>query len=233
MLTVYLGYDSKEQAAYSAARDSLLRRASAEVRVIPLVCSRLQAQGLLTRPFDRRGGIYDFVSNAPCATEFAITRFFVPHLAQTGFAVFADCDMIFLADVAELFALADPTKAVQVVKHQHIPTAGTKMDGRVQTAYGRKNWSSLMLWNCDHPSNLRLSLHDLNHRRGLELHQFYWLDDNEIGELPGAWNWLVGEQPKPDDLKVAHFTNGGPFTEGWLGREHDELWLREAQSHGC
>ncbi len=226
-LRVYIGFDPTEERAYKVAASSLFRRASQSVAVVPLVAERLAATGLLRRPTDTRGGIYDLISNAPAATEFAISRFLVPHLAQTGFAAFCDCDMVFLGDIAELFALADPRYAVQVVKHQHVPTSETKMVGAKQTAYARKNWSSLMLWNCDHPANRRLSLADVNTRRGLELHQFYWLHDIEIGELPAGFNWLVNEAEKPADVKVAHFTNGGPWLPGWQPKPHDELWLAE------
>lgn len=81
-----------------------------------------------------------------------------------------------------------------------------------------------MLWNCDHPANRRLSLHDVNHRRGLELHGFYWLNDAEIGELPREWNWLVGEQTKPDNPRIAHFTNGTPNMPGHENTPHAEIW---------
>src|ERR1041384_2173684 len=108
---------------------------------------------------------------------------------------------------------------------QHADTPGTvqKMDGQVQTAYARKNWSSVMLFNCDHPANRRLSLVDVQERRGFDLHQFYWLNDAEIGALPAEWNWLIGEQERPANPKIAHFTLGGPFTRGWrgeIGRAH-------------
>ncbi|MDP2141276.1 MAG: hypothetical protein Q8L20_10740 [Gammaproteobacteria bacterium] len=132
--------------------------------------------------------------------------------------------------MADLFALADPDKAVMVVKHQQPETEKTKMDGQEQTFYPRKNWSSVMLWNCDHPANHRLSLQDVNERPGRDLHRFYWLNDSEIGELPAEFNWLVNVQPKPVTPKIAHFTLGGPFTPGWKPQEHDELWLEAANS---
>lgn len=229
MAKVYIGYDSRESAAYEVAESSLRKRASVPVDVTPLCADRLAAGGLLRRPQDRRGVIYDIPSNAPCSTDFAISRFLVPHLAQTGWALFVDCDVVFLADVAELFALADPTKAVMVVKHAPLKASGTKMDGQAQIAYSRKNWSSVVLWNVEHPANRRLSLQDVNERPGRDLHALYWLNDSEIGELPGEWNWLVNVQPKPDCPKIAHFTEGGPFTPGWRGAEHDDLWLREAR----
>jgi hypothetical protein len=128
-----------------------------------------------------------------------------------------------MGDVAELFREADPRYAVQVVKHQYECTGRDKMDGQRQLAYGRKNWSSVILWNCDHPANKRLSLADVQERRGLDLHQFYWLNDAEIGELPKEWNWLVEVQEKPQAPKIAHFTLGTP--EVGVLSEHSSIWL--------
>lgn len=229
MLKVYIGYDSAQPAAYAVAERSLVRRSSIPVSVTPLNSTLLAAGGLLRRPTDTRGGqIFDLPSGAPCSTEFAISRFLVPLLAQSGLALFVDSDVVFLGDVAELVMLANPEKAVQVVKHSHVPQASTKMAGQAQLRYDRKNWSSVMLWNCNHPANRRLSLDDVNHRPGRDLHAFYWLHDDEVGMLPARWNWLVGEQPKPQDLRLAHFTNGGPFTPGWQGAQHDDIWQAEA-----
>jgi lipopolysaccharide biosynthesis glycosyltransferase len=222
-LRVFVGYDPREAEAYRVAESSLRQHASVPVDVMPLDAERLAACGLLRRPQDRRGYTYDIHSNAPQSTDFAISRFLVPHLAQQGWALFVDCDVAFLADVAELFDQADPDKAVMVVKHQQ-GGGGTKMDGQQQTTYPRKNWSSVVLWNCEHPANRRLSLQDVNERPGRDLHAFYWLADSEIGSLSRDWNWLVGVQPKPLFPKLAHYTLGGPFTPGWKGGEHDDLW---------
>jgi hypothetical protein len=228
---VYLGYDAREAAAYDVAKSSLLRRASRPVALTPLNSTRLAESGLLRRPTDLRGQRYDILSNAPASTDFAISRFLVPLLAQTGWALFTDSDVVFLADVAELFALADPTFAVMCVQHTDAHSTATKMDNQVQTIYPRKNWSSVMLFNCDHPANRRLSLTDVQERRGFDLHSLYWLNDAEIGALPVEWNWLVGVQPKPEKPKIAHFTLGGPFIPDWHGAEHDELWLAETVPH--
>lgn len=226
-MKVYLGYDSHETEAYDVAVSSLRRRTSAPVSITPLDIRRLEACGLLRRPTDLRGQRYDLPSNAPASTEFAISRFLVPMLAQSGWALFADSDVVFLSDLAELLDLADPRYALMCV--QHAPQTGSlrKMDGQVQLPYPRKNWSSVVLWNCDHPANRRLSLVDVQERRGFDLHQFYWLADSEIGALPAQWNWLVNVEPKPAQPKIAHFTLGGPFTPGWQGADYDSLWYQE------
>jgi lipopolysaccharide biosynthesis glycosyltransferase len=172
-----------------------------------------------------RNGIYDIPSNAPASTDFAISRFLVPIIHQSGWCLFADCDVVFLADVDGLMQIADSKYAVMVVKHEMPDTGNTKMDGQPQTQYSRKNWSSVILWNCDHPANKRLSLVDVNERPGRDLHGFYWLHHSEIGELPVGWNWLVNVQPKPKDLKIAHFTLGGPWFANWEPQPHDDIWL--------
>jgi lipopolysaccharide biosynthesis glycosyltransferase len=224
---VYLGFDAREPEAYAVAAKTLRRTSGLDAESLEI--DRLRDVGLLTRIADRRGGIYDLVSNAPASTEFALSRFVVPIICQSPWALFADSDVVFLRDVHEIMQIADPRYAVQVVKHDHRPTSATKMDGQIQQGYARKNWSSVMLFNIRHQANARLTLRDVNERRGLWLHQFGWLADDEIGELPREWNWLVGAQPKPRDLAIAHFTNGGPFTTGWQGAEHDELWLEAAK----
>ena len=227
-MKVYIGHDPREQAAYDTAVRSLAK-VSPGVEPTPLMADRLASSGLLRRAVDQRGGMYDLPSNAPCATEFAVSRFLVPHLAQTGWALFTDCDVVFLQDVNRLLEIADSSKAVMVVQHARLEDEGTKMDGAVQLRYPRKNWSSVVLWNCDHRANRRLSLQDVNERPGRDLHAFYWLADSEIGALPAKWNWLVGVQRKPATPAIAHFTLGGPWFPNWTGAEHDNLWLEASR----
>lgn len=222
-MKLYIGQDKNELPALLAAEASLKQKSRIECEFLDE--DRLRAAGLYTRSVDKRGQMYDFPSNAPCSTEFAISRFLTPILAQSGYALFCDCDVIFLADPLDILEYADSRKAVMVVKHNH-KGSGVKMGGIVQTAYPRKNWSSVMLFNCDHPSNRRLSLRDINERPGRDLHAFYWLDDSEIGELPPEWNWLVNIQDKPEQPKIAHFTNGGPWIKNWTPAPFDDLWLK-------
>lgn len=226
-MKVYIGHDALEGDAYAVAERSLARVTAGALSATPLALDRLAASGLLRRAVDRRGQRWDLPSNAPCATDFAISRFLTPMLAQTGWALFVDCDVVLLADPREM--PLDASKAVMVVKHRNEHTAGTKMDGQAQVLYPRKNWSSVMLFNCDHPANRRLTLQDVNERPGRDLHAFYWLHEDEIGELPAEWNWLVGVQPRPADPKIAHFTLGGPWLPTWEGAEHDEIWLEASR----
>lgn len=227
-MKVYIGYDNKEAKACEVARRTLKRTSGMSCEFLDI--ARLHSTGLITRSTDARGRTYDFVSQAHQATSFAISRFLTPLLCQGGWALYTDCDVVFLSDVYSLMSAADSRFAIQVVKHQYTPVDDVKMVDQAQTTYARKNWSSVMLFNCEHPANQRLTLHDVNNRTGLYLHQFGWLNDSEIGDLPPAWNWLVGAQPMPAMPHIAHFTEGGPWLENWLPHEHDEIWLDAASS---
>lgn len=228
-MRVYIGWDDREAKAGRVAARTLKEASSLDAEF--LHADRLRDAGMLSRITDHRGGqMYDLVSNAQKSTAFAVSRFLTPLLCQSGFALFADCDVVFKRNPLEMLNEIEPGKAVYVVKHDYRPTALWKMDSQVQTVYPRKNWSSVMLFDCDHSANRRLSLHDVNTRPGRDLHRFYWLADEEIGELAPAWNWLVNEQPMPENLAIAHFTNGGPFTEGWKPAAHDDIWHEAART---
>ena len=223
-MRVYIGHDPREQAAVDVAIHTLRKVGGVEAEL--LRADRLRDAGLLNRPTDRRGSQHhDLISGAPMATDFAISRFLVPILCQSRWAMFADCDVVFLRDPREMLKEVVPGKAVYVVKHDHKPTEQWKMVNQVQTAYPRKNWSSVMLFDCEHPANRRLSLHDINTRPGRDLHRFYWMCDSEIGDLNPAWNWLVDQQDQPEHVGIAHMTLGGPWLPGWGRGSFDAEWL--------
>lgn len=226
---VYIGWDQREHEAYRVAKRSILRR-SPGASCVPLKLDGLK--GYLNRPMERRDGkLWCPISQAPMATEFAISRFCVPFLFKNhGWALFVDCDIVCLADIAELFALADDRYAVMCVKHEQKDGAQTKMDGQVQLFYARKNWSSVVLWNCDHPAHERFTIEHLNTWPGRDMHAFKWLSDEEIGELPPEWNYLVDVNPRPDHITIAHFTLGGPWFKDWKGGSCDDIWLAEQKS---
>jgi len=120
-------------------------------------------------------------------------------------------------------------KAVYCVQHDYRPKETTKMDGAVQTVYPRKNWSSLMLFNCDHPAVQSLTPEVVNRESGAYLHRLQWVADADIGALPVDWNWLEGWNEKPADglPKAVHFTRGGPWFEQWQHVDYGELWCAE------
>jgi lipopolysaccharide biosynthesis glycosyltransferase len=223
--SIWVGFDPREAAAYAVCRSSIIRNLTLPIPVHGVVLDDLRRDGLYTRPIEYRDGqLYDPISEAPMSTEFAISRFFVPHLAGSGWALFMDCDMLVRSSLVRLFEKADPKYAVYCVKHNHVPTSIVKMDGQTQTKYPRKNWSSFALFNCDHPANKRLSLKTLNKLPGRDLHAFSWLHDDEIGELGPEWNYLVDETKADVKPEVLHFTKGGPWMAGYEDVDYADQW---------
>jgi len=216
---IYVGWDQRETIAYDVAKFSIERRASIPVEVSAIKLDDLRSQGMY-----RRG------EDPLASTEFTYSRFLTPALAGfQGWALFCDCDFLWLSDIAELAAYAKGPKAVYCVQHDYQPKEKTKMDGAVQTAYPRKNWSSLMLFNCAHPSVRALSVDTVNRESGAYLHRMQWVADADIGELPTAWNWLEGwnEKPLAGTPKAVHFTRGGPWFDGWQDVDYGDLWRAE------
>jgi hypothetical protein len=224
-----MGWDPREVKAYDVAEASIRRHASQGVRVAPLKLRKVKK--LLTRPIERKNGkLWCPISQAPMATEFAISRFCIPLIKSKGWHLFCDCDVLFHSDIAELFALADPKFAVMVVKHKQETGPEVKMDGQAQLYYSRKNWSSVILWNLNHPSRKKFTSEMLNTWPGRDLHAFKWLDDSEIGELPVKWNWLIGVTPgEPKREGVWHYTLGVPNMPGYENSPHAEEWFKESR----
>jgi hypothetical protein len=227
-LEIVAGYEPREAIGFSVCAHSAYRLTTKPLSIVALTEQMVRASELYTREHQNRDGqLWDVISGAPMATTFACSRFLVPWLA-TGHMLWCDfSDMLFLADPAELFSLAEDRYAVMVVKRTHVPTNTTKMDGQEQTTYPRKNWSSLILWNLDHPANQRLTLEMVNGLPGRDLHRFCWLEDDEIGELPVCWNHLVSvDQPAPD-LKLLHYTLGIPTMPGYANAPYASEWWAE------
>lgn len=204
-LKIYIGWDSREDIAYQVCKQSILDHATVPVEIIPLKQSELRKQRLYWREVDKLA-----------ATEFTFTRFLIPQLSRfEGWSLFIDCDFVFLDDIKKLFDQVDDKYAVMCAQHDYTPKPGLKMDGQQQTFYPRKNWSSMMLINCGHPSNIIVTKDFVNdpEKTGAYLHRFSWLDDSEVGQLSHEWNWLVGWYSEPDDgtPKALHYTEGGPW----------------------
>lgn len=216
---VFVGYDTREDIAFQVCRSSVMRHSTLPLHIEPLVQETLRSKGLYWRDRD------------PLAsTEFTYTRFLTPYLAAyQGWALFCDCDFLWLSDIAQLVEIADPSKAVMCVHHDHQPSEGFKMDGAVQTSYPRKNWSSLMLLNCGHPATRRLTPDVVNNESGAYLHRLQWADDSEIGEIRSSWNWLEGSMAKPTigHPDAIHYTRGGPWFENWQSVDYADLWRAE------
>lgn len=229
-LKIFIGYDPREDDAARVCASSLKAHASIPLDVSFVRDKTLRESGVYNRTFRTVGNQrFDVLDGKPFSTEFAFTRFLVPHLAgYKGWAIFCDCDFLFMDDIAKVLSMLDNSKAVMVVKHQHIPAEYVKMDGQAQTAYPRKNWSSFIAWNCSHPSNRALTAEIVNTAPGRWLHGFNWLHGNDIGELPQTWNWLSGVTPSLNEIPAAiHFTLGIPSMKGYENSPYADLWRAE------
>ena len=217
MIKVFIGYDPREAVAYSVLSHSIHVRSSQPVSITPLMLSEL-------------GGIMTRERHPLQSTDFSFSRFLTPYLSDySEWSVFMDCDMLMLNDIAGLYALRDERYAVMVVKHQHVPRENRKFLDQPQTPYPKKNWSSVMLFN--NAKCRALTPEYVNTASGLELHQFKWLDsDDLIGAIPDCWNHLVGYNPPRADASLVHYTLGGPYFDEYRDCEYGENWRRELQA---
>ena len=213
MLNVYIGYDPREAVAFYTLAHSILERSSIPVSIAPLMRPQL-------------ANLYRRERGATESTDFSMTRFLVPALSgYRGWSLYLDCDMLCRTDIAQLASLMESEKAVQVCKHDYVPSTERKFLNQVQTRYPRKNWSSLMLFNNERCAALTPEY--VNTAPGLDLHRFAWTEDRLIGALPLEWNWLVGEYPYNADARIVHFTLGGPYFEPYRECDYAEEWFAE------
>ncbi len=222
-INFFIGYDSKEDIAYRVCKQSLLNNSTSNIKVKSLKLYELIAKNFYTRAVD------------PLAsTEFTYSRFLIPALMNyKGWAIFCDCDFLFFKDINLLFDSIEGDKAVYCVKHDYKPKEKHKMDGQQQTIYPRKNWSSFIVYNCEHPSNKKLTVDLVNSQTGSFLHQFKWLNDNEIGSLDERWNWLEGWSSKNNKKEpyAVHYTRGGPWFDEWQDVEFADEWIKERNKY--
>lgn len=236
---VYIGYEPREAVALDIMVASIKRYASRPVRIVPIIQSTLRQLGLYRRGFyEVEGQKYDEIDNKPFSTEFSFTRFLTPILnLRAGWALFMDCDMYWRGDIWELLDnYCDETKALMVVKHDYNPTESVKMDNQIQENYSRKNWSSVMYFNCAHPANNKLTVDTVNLMSGNWLHNFRWLpeyrDRDLIGELPEKFNWLDHWSSTDIEPMNVHWTTGGPFFDDWIpANEYENIYADEWTSY--
>ena len=216
MLRIFIGYDSREPVAFHVLCHSILARASKPVTITPLVLGHLRDS------YTRQRGPTE-------STEFSISRFLVPFLSNyRGYSLFLDCDMLVLVDIASIMEHVETNyKDVWVVQHDYVPKSQTKFLGQAQTSYARKNWSSVMLFNCNNQACRRLTPEYVNTATGLELHRFNWCEDERIGSLPLEWNHLVGEYEPAANAKILHYTVGGPWFSDYANSDHAKEWFAE------
>jgi len=221
MRKVFLGYTSYQDIVYQVAKHSIEKR-STDVQCFPIIQQSLRDLGIYTRHEDKKA-----------ATEFSITRFLTAWLAgYRGWVLFSDNDVLALTDLNELFEQADDRYAVMCAKHVHVPIGDVKLDGQMQTHYPRKNWSSVVLWNCDHPKNKMITPELVNEVSPLFLHRFMWLEDHEIGQFSHEWNWLVDwyKESEHESPKMLHFTEGGPYLRNYQNVGYSDLWRAEYEA---
>ena len=210
MINLFVGFDPREAVAYHVFCNSIIQNTSVPVQITPLVLNQLQE---FNETHDDR------------SNDFVYSRFLTPYLSDfKGWAIFADGDMICQGDLKELIDMADPSKAVMVVKHDYQTKATQKYLGNINENYPRKNWSSVILWNCDHPKHKILTPDFVSKQTGKFLHRFSWLDDLDIGELPLEWNWLASEYRVNLEAKLIHFTLGTPCFKDYKNSDMADIW---------
>lgn len=209
-INIVVGFDQRESVAYHTFTQSVIDKSSLPVMFIPLAINTLK-------------GYQETHSDK--SNDFVYSRFLTPYLnGFKGWAIFADGDMICQADIKELWDLRDESKALLVVKHDYETKAHQKYLGNINENYPRKNWSSIILWNCAHAKHKILTPAFVANQTGKYLHRFGWLDDNDIGELPLEWNWLAIEYPDNRKAKLIHYTLGTPCFIDYRDTEMADIW---------
>jgi hypothetical protein len=209
-IVIVVGFDQREAVAYHTFCQSILEKASIPVSFIPLAENTL-------------AGYKEVHTDG--SNTFIYSRFLTPYLCDySGWAIFADGDMVCREDINLLWSLRDETKAVQVVKHDYLTKSHEKYLGNKNENYPRKNWSSLVLWNCAHESNRLLTPKFITEKPGSFLHRFSWLSDNLIGDLPLEWNWLAIEYPENKSAKLIHYTLGTPCFIDYKDESMSDIW---------
>lgn len=212
LVRLVVGFDARETIAYHVFCQSVLEKTSLPVSFLPLVEQSLAGY---------KESHYDG------SNRFTYTRFLTPFLMNfEGWAIFADGDMVCMHDIAELWKLRDSSKAVQVVKHDYLTKSSTKYLGNKNDNYPRKNWSSVILWNCGHPENRNLTPDLVSSKNGSFLHRFEWLADSLIGELDKEWNWLAIEYDVNSSANLIHYTLGTPCFQDFRDCASSEHWHR-------
>lgn len=214
MINIFIGYDHREAIAYHVCANSIIRHASKPVSLTPLALKNMQ-------DYEEK--------HTDGSNQFIYSRFLVPHLmGYKGWAIFMDGDMLLREDIERLWELRDETKAVQVVKHDYETKMTEKYLGSKNENYPRKNWSSVILWNCGHPANAAVTPEFVQNATGAQVHRFTWLTDDLIGELPPEWNWLDVEYEWNPLAKLVHYTLGTPcFHEFATQGTFSDEWHRE------
>jgi lipopolysaccharide biosynthesis glycosyltransferase len=214
MINAFIGYDKREAIAFNVLSYSIYQRSSKPVSITPIMLTQLQ-------------DVFNRERHPLQSTEFSFSRFLTPWLCNyEGWAIFMDCDMLALDDIARLWDLREEQYSVMVVKHEHIPKQDKKFLNEPQSKYEKKNWSSVILFN-NHRCKA-LTPEYVNTASGLDLHQFKWLEhDQLIGTLPCNWNHLVDYSPPTSNISLLHYTSGGPYFSDHKNSGYSKEWHEE------
>jgi lipopolysaccharide biosynthesis glycosyltransferase len=212
-IPIFIGYDPREAIAFHTCVNSIIRHSSQPVSIIPLALNNFK----------------DYTeTHTDGSNQFIYSRFLVPHLMNyQGQAIFIDGDMIVRGDIAELWALRDLGKDVQVVKHDYKTRMSEKYLGSKNEDYPRKNWSSVMIFNCNNYPTKKLTPEYIQKSTGAHLHRFMWTSDDRVGALPAEWNWLPDEYGANPDAKLLHYTLGTPCFHEFATTPMADEWHRE------
>ena len=212
-IPVFVGYDPREAIAYHVCANSIIRNASAPVAIIPV------ALNLFTDYKETHGDN---------SNHFVYTRFLVPYLMDfRGRAIFIDGDMVVRGDVIELYESLQTAHDVAVVKHDYKTRMPVKYMGAPNEDYPRKNWSSVIVWDCQSYPNRRLTPDFVQKQPGSFLHRFAWIDDDRIQALPPEWNWLPDELGENTQAKLLHYTLGTPCFREFADTTQAAEWHKE------
>ena len=211
MINVFIGFDEGEKVSYHILSESIRRQSSVPVSITPLCLSNLPEFKRELQPNQ--------------STEFAFSRFLVPYLSDyKGWSLFLDSDMMFRDDIKNLWDMIDKDKSIMCCKHDYVPKQNVKFRGAKNEPFPKKNWSSFMLMNNERCKMLTKEF--VETATGLELHQFKWTHEENIGELPLEWNWLVSEYDYNKNAKNVHWTLGGPYFKDYAKSDYADEWFR-------
>ena len=213
MIYLFCGYDERESIGFAVFAHSVIARATKPVALIPL-SSMGMGEG----------------SNA-----FTKSRFLVPYLMGfKGRAIFVDAsDMLMLSDVAKLDEQFSADFAVQVVRHPDYETInpvkyrGTSMESENRN-YPRKNWASVMLFNCEHPVWQDMTPATIAGKSMADLLSLDFCGE-DVGMLHPKWNRLVDEG-QPSSGYVLHWTAGIPAFPAYREAPASYVWEAERKA---
>ena len=212
LLNIFVGFDQKESIAYHTFVQSIIENSTIPLSITPLAENNLDE---------------DTENHTDGTNKFTYSRFLVPYLMDfKGLAIFVDGDMVCLSDLKKLKNFYDPSTALSVVKHDYKTKHKLKYFGQKNEDYPRKNWSSVIVWNCEHPKNKILTPDFISKKEGSFLHRFNWLNDDEIGNLPKTWNWLAMEYEERNKVDLIHYTLGTPCFKDYSNTALSKFWKK-------